>query len=150
MADEMQDSTGQPAQEPQGQAGQKMPAEQGRGERTRARRTFRPQVDIYETEQGLMLLADVPGAKPEGLEITLERHVLTIRAEVEDHAPEGYSPVYQEYEVGDFECQFTLSGDFDTEKIEANLVDGVLRLTIPRAAEAAPRTIKVKAAGASS
>ena len=67
MADEMQDSTRQPAQEPQGQAGQKMPAEQGRGERTRARRTFRPQVDIYETENGLMLLADVPGAKPEGL-----------------------------------------------------------------------------------
>ena len=145
MADEMQDFTGQPAQEPQGQAGQKMPAEQGRGERTRSRRTFRPQVDIYETEQGLMLLADVPGAKPEGLEITLERHVLTIRAEVEDHAPEGYSPVYQEYEVGDFECQFTLSGDFDADKIEASLVDGVLKLMIPRSPEAQPRRIEIKA-----
>ena len=64
--------------EPQEQAEQKFPAEQGGGERTRSRRTFRPQVDIYETEQGLMLLADVPGAKPEGLEITLERQVLTI------------------------------------------------------------------------
>jgi len=126
---------------------EKMPAEQVAGERTRSRRTFRPPVDIYETEQGLMLLADVPGAEPEGLRITLERRVLNVWAEVEDHAPEGYSSIYREYEVGDFECQFTLSGDFDAEKIEASLTDGVLRLTIPRVAEAAPRTIQVKAGG---
>jgi HSP20 family molecular chaperone IbpA len=143
MADETTNATGQPEQ--QGQSGQKTPADQGRGERTRSRRTFRPQVDIYETENGLMLLADVPGAKPEGLEITLERHVLTIRAEVEDRAPQGYSPVYQEYEVGDFECQFTLSGDFDADKIEASLVDGVLKLMIPRSPEAQPRRIEIKA-----
>jgi HSP20 family molecular chaperone IbpA len=143
MADETTNATGQPEQ--QGQSGQKTPADQGRGERTRSRRTFRPQVDIYETEDGLMLLADVPGAKPEGLEITLERHVLTIRAEVEDRAPQGYSPVYQEYEVGDFECQFTLSGDFDADKIEASLVDGVLKLMIPRSPEAQPRRIEIKA-----
>ena len=143
MADETTNATGQPEQ--QGQSGQKTPADQGRGERTRSRRTFRPQVDIYETENGLMLLADVPGAKPEGLEITLERHVLTIRAEVENRAPQGYSPVYQEYEVGDFECQFTLSGDFDADKIEASLVDGVLKLMIPRSPEAQPRRIEIKA-----
>src|SRR5919205_3183760 len=138
MTDDTTNVAGQPTQDQQGQAGQKMPAEQGPGERTRSRRTFRPRVDIYETEQGLMLLADMPGAKPDGLDITLERRVLSIRADVEDRAPEGYSPVYQEYEVGDFECQFTLSGDFDAEHIEANLTDGVLRLTIPRTAEAAP------------
>ena len=145
MADETPNVTGQPEQERQGQAGQKMPAEPGGGERTRARRTFRPQVDIYETDQGLTLLADVPGAKPDGLDITLERRVLTIRAEVEDHAPEGYSPVYQEYEVGDFECQFTLSGDFDADRIEASLTNGVLRLTIPRTAQPEARKIEVKA-----
>ena len=145
MTDDTTNVAGQPTQDQQGQAGQKMPAEQGPGERTRSRRTFRPRVDIYETEQGLMLLADVPGAKPEGLEITLERHVLTIRAEVENRAPQGYSPVYQEYEVGDFECQFTLSGDFDADKIEASLVDGVLKLMIPRSPEAQPRRIEIKA-----
>src|SRR3954470_11345363 len=59
---------------------EKMPAEQVVGERTRSRRTFRPPVDIYESEQGLMLLADVPGATPEGLHITLERHVLNVWA----------------------------------------------------------------------
>ncbi len=127
---------------------QKMPVEQeGGGERTRSRLTFRPRVDIYETESGLMLLADVPGAKPEGLTITLERRVLSIRAEVEDHAPTGYSPIYQEYQVGDFECEFTLSGDFDPDRIEAHLSAGVLRLTIPRAEQVAARTIKITAGG---
>src|SRR3954464_14552949 len=83
--------------------GQKTPVEQQGGERTRSRLTFRPRVDIYETESGLRLLADVPGAKPEGLTITLERRVLSVRAEVEEHAPAGYSPIYQEYQVGDFD-----------------------------------------------
>ena len=147
MAKKTQKGTGQQEQEQQDETGQKMPAEQEGGERTRSRTTFRPRVDIYETDRGLMLLADVPGAKPEGLHIMLERRVLTIRAEVEDHAPEGYSPVYQEYEVGDFECRFTLSGDFDPGKIEASLADGVLRLTTPRAEQPEARTIKVKAGG---
>jgi HSP20 family molecular chaperone IbpA len=145
-SEEKQDAARQQASEQHAQS-EKMLAEQVVGERTRSRRTFQPPVDIYENEQGLMLLADVPGAQPERLHVTLERHVLNIWAEVEDHAPEGYSSTYREYEVGDFERQFTLSGDFDAEKIEASLTDGVLRLTIPRAAEAAPRTIKVKAAG---
>jgi len=92
-----------------------------------------------------MLLADMPGAKPEGLTITLDRRVLNVRAAVEEHAPEGYSAIYHEYELGDFECDFTLSGDFDADKIEASLTNGVLRLTIPRAEQAEARTIKIKA-----
>ena len=102
-------------------------------------------MDIRETEHGLMLLADVPGAKSEGLTITLDRRALNVHAKVEDHAPEGYSPIYQEYQIGDFECDFTLSGDFDAEKIEASLANGVLRLTIPRVEQAEARTIKIKA-----
>jgi HSP20 family protein len=127
------------------QAEQKMPAESQGGERTRSGRTFRPRVDIRETEIGLMLLADVPGARPEGLTITLDRRALNVHAAVEDHAPEGYSPIYQEYQIGDFECDFTLSGDFDAERIEASLTNGVLRLTVPRAEQAGARTIKIKA-----
>ena len=127
------------------QAEQKMPAETQGAERTRSGRTCRPAVDIRETEHGLMLLADVPGAKSEGLTITLDRRALNVHAKVEDHAPEGYSPIYQEYQIGDFECDFTLSGDFDAEKIEASLANGVLRLTIPRVEQAEARTIKIKA-----
>ena len=150
MAKTTKSAPGQQGSEPQGTAEpneQKMPVEQGGGERTRSRLTFRPRVDIYETESGLMLLADVPGAKPEGLTITLERRVLSVRAEVEEHAPDGYSPIYQEYQVGDFECEFTLSGDFDPDRIEARLNEGVLRLTIPRAEQPAARTIKITAGG---
>ena len=148
MAKKTETASGpQAGEEPQGQAGRKMPAEQEGGERTHSRRTFPPPVDIYETERGLVLLADVPGATPEGLSILLERRVLTIVAEVADHAPEGYSPVYREYEVGDFECRFTRSGDFDPDKIEASLADGVLRVTIPRAAQPEARTIKVATGG---
>jgi HSP20 family protein len=150
MAKTTKSAPGQQGSEPQGTTEpneQKVPVEQEGGERTRSRLTFRPRVDIYETESGLMLLADVPGAKPEGLTITLDRRVLSVRAEVEEHAPQGYSPIYQEYQVGDFECEFTLSGDFDPDRIEAGLSDGVLRLTIPRAEQAAARTIKITAGG---
>src|SRR5215217_1948457 len=148
MAKTTKSAPGQQVPEPQGTSEpneQKTPIEQGQGERTRSRLTFWPRVDIYETESGLMLLADVPGAKPEGLTITLDRRVLSIRAEVEEHAPDGYSPIYQEYQVGDFECEFTLSGDFDPDRIEARLSEGVLRLTIPRAQQPAARTIKITA-----
>ena len=144
MAKPTQSSGSNPDPEP-GQPEQKRPAEQPGGERTRARRTFRPSVDIYEVENGLMLLADVPGSTPEGVTITLERRALTIHAQVEEHSPEGHSLVYQEYEVGDFECQFTLSGEFDADRIEANLTNGVLQLTIPKAPEAQARTIQIKA-----
>jgi HSP20 family molecular chaperone IbpA len=148
MAKTRTSTPGQQGAEPQDsseQNEQKTPVEQQGGERTRSRLTFRPRVDIYETESGLILLADVPGAKLEELTITLERRVLSIRAEVKDHAPAGYSPIYQEYQVGDFESEFTFSGDFDPDRIEAGLSDGVLRLTIPRAEQPAARTIKITA-----
>ena len=80
---------------------------------------------------------------PEGLEVTLEKRVLSIYGRVEDDAPEGYSQAYHEYAVGDFERQFTLSGDFDINGIEANLKYGVLHLAVPRAPEAAAKRIKV-------
>ena len=136
--------TDQPEREQEGPE-QKRPAEEQGGERTRSRRTFRPAVDIYEVENGLMLLADVPGATSEGVTVTLERRVLSVHAQAAEHAPEGHSLVHQEYEVGDFECQFTLSGEFDADRIEASLTNGVLELTIPKAAEAQARTIQIKA-----
>ena len=79
MANTRKSAPSQQGSEPQGTAEpneQKVPVEQEGGERTRSRLTFRPRVDIYETESGLMLLADVPGAKPDGLKITLDRRVL--------------------------------------------------------------------------
>jgi HSP20 family protein len=122
---------------------EKIPAEQIGGERTRQPAAFHPRVDIYETETGLVLVADLPGVRSDGLDITLEKQVLTIHGRAEDDAPEGYSPVYREYEVGDFERHFTLGGDFDIDRIEADLRDGVLRLSIPRAPEPEARRIAI-------
>ena len=87
MAEPSQGGDSRPAPESE----QKRPAEQQGGERTRSRRTFRPAVDIYEVENGLMLLADVPGATPEGVAVTLERRGLSIHAQAAEHAPEGHS-----------------------------------------------------------
>lgn len=123
----------------------KVPAERNGGEPTRSRPSFRPRADIYETETGLVLLADLPGARADAIEIGLERRELTLRAPVEDAAPEGMSPLYREYAVGDFERRFQLSGDFDTDAIEARYTDGVLRLTIPTAQQAQARRIEIKA-----
>jgi len=146
MANERQDEREEvEVYERHGEGERKLPAEEGRGERTRARPTFRPRVDIYETDEGLVLVADVPGARREGLDLTLEKRVLTLRARVEDHALEGMSPLYREYQVGDYERSFQFSGDFDAENISAHLKDGVLTLRVPKAPQAQARKIEVRA-----
>ena len=130
------------ANQPENEA--KLPAEQGAGERTHDRPMFLPRVDIYETQTGLVVAADLPGVKPDGLEVTLEKRVLSIYGRVDEETPEGYSLVYREYEVGDFERQFTLSGDFDINGIEADLKDGMLHLVIPRTPEPEAKRIEVR------
>jgi len=137
-----QQSQAAQANQPENEA--KLPAEQGAGERTHDRPMFLPRVDIYETETGLVVAADLPGVKPDGLEVTLEKRVLSIYGRVDEETPEGYSLVYREYEVGDFERQFTLSGDFDINGIEANLEDGMLHLAIPRAPEPEAKRIQIR------
>ena len=114
-------------------------------ERTHTRRVYIPRTDIYETNESLVLVADMPGVAPDGLDVTLEGRELTIRGRTRDAAPEGYSPVYREYEGGDYERVFTLSEDIDAERIEARLGDGVLRLTLPKAGPAQARRIQVQA-----
>ena len=123
---------------------EKVRADQQAGERTHDRPVFRPLVDIYETEKGLVLAADLPGVGADGLDITLEKRVLTIYGRVSHAAPQGFSPVHREYEIGDFERQFTLSGDFDTDAIEADLSDGVVKITIPKAPEPQAKRIDVR------
>jgi HSP20 family protein len=125
----------------------KLPAEQERGERTHDRLVFRPRVDIFETETGLALAIDLPGVAPDGLEVTLENRVLTIYGRVDSDAPEGFSPIYREYEIGDYERQFTLAGDFDAEGIKADLRDGVLNLAIPRAPQPEAKRMQLSSAG---
>jgi HSP20 family protein len=122
----------------------KLPAEQEEGERTRERLVFSPRVDIHETEDALVIMADLPGVRTNNLSIHLEKRVLTIHGRVDEIAPAGYSPLYQEYEVGDYERRFTLAGDFDIDNVEAELENGVLRLTIPKAPAPEAKRVQVR------
>jgi HSP20 family protein len=110
------------------------------GTRTRER-DITPPVDIYETPDDLVVMADLPGVTKEDLEVRVENNLLTIRGHAR-HAAQG-APMYREYETGHFFRQFELTGKIDTAKISAELKHGVLLLHLPKAAEAKPRKIEV-------
>jgi len=114
-------------------------------ERTRECRCFAPRADIYEMNDQLVIVMDVPGADENSLDVTLEKDVLTVTAYVDAVAPEGYGLAYAEYEVGDYQRSFKLSDEIDREKISATIKDGVLRLYLPKAAAVLARKIDVKA-----
>lgn len=115
-------------------------------ERTRATRAYVPRVDIYETDNEIKLVADMPGVNEESLDITLEKNVLSIDGYVNSIAPSNYNLAYAEYDEGDYHRRFTLSNEIDQDKIEASMKHGVLHLTLPKAAIAKSRKIAVKAA----
>ena len=114
-------------------------------ERTRDRPVYLPRVDIVETGDALEILADMPGVARDGVEVTLEQRVLTVRGRAEVPAPEGMAPLYLEYEPGDYERVFALSDAVDPAGIEARVRGGVLHLRLPKAGPAALRRIEVKA-----
>ena len=114
-------------------------------EQTKPGLVFTPSVDIFEDEKELVLLADMPGAQSNALNIDLRDNTLTLVGEVEPFESAGEEDVLAEYEVGKYYRQFSLSEVIDQEKIDAQLKDGVLRLTLPKVEKAAPRTISVQA-----
>ncbi len=122
---------------------------QGRGEArpegTRSVPVFTPPADIYETKDALVLLLEMPGVERDSINITLDRRVLTITGQCNPGVPEGYSLSHAEYREGDYERAFTLSEEIDSERIEATLKNGVLKVTLPKVKPAPARTITVKA-----
>lgn len=112
-------------------------------EQTKTGLIFSPNVDIYETDQALTLLADLPGVKKEDLKIDLRDNTLTLIGDVETAGGSDEQDLLIEYEQGRYYRQFTLSEVIDQNRIEANLKDGVLKLTLPKVEKATPRTIAV-------
>ena len=127
------------------QDAQKQEIDEAEAERTRDRKAFVPRADIYEDEDGIVIVTDVPGVDENAVEITLEKSVLTIDGYVEPQAPEGYTLAYAEYEVGDYQRSFKLSNQIDLDGIEATVKDGVLRLLLPKVGPAKTKKIAVKA-----
>jgi len=115
-------------------------------ERTRECRCFVPRADIYEIDDQIVIVADVPGVDEKSVDITLEKNILTINAYVDPEDMTGYALQYAEYEIGDYQRSFRLSDEVDREKIEATIKDGILSLYLPKAAAARARKIGVKAA----
>ena len=105
---------------------------------------FMPSTDIYETKDSIVVLAEMAGVSPEGVDISLERRVLTIRGRSTANEHAGYQRVYNEYSDGDYERVFTLSENIDRDRIEATLKDGVLQLVLPKAEAAKARKIELK------
>jgi HSP20 family protein len=114
-------------------------------ERTRPGKAYIPRADIYETADELVIVADMPGVDENSLDITLEKNVLSLKGFVEFPTPDNYSLAYAEYEVGDFERNFTLSNDIDRESISAKVKNGVLYVHLPKAAPAKTKKITVNA-----
>ena len=111
-------------------------------EQTKPGLVFTPEVDIYETETEIILLADLPGVKPENLDIDLRENTLTITGEV-DPAYTDEEEIFIEYETGKYYRQFSISQIIDQDKIDAELKDGVLRLHMPKAQKAVPKKIAI-------
>jgi HSP20 family molecular chaperone IbpA len=114
-------------------------------ERTRNRKVYVPKVDIYETKDAMVLIADMPGVDNQSVDITLEKNVLTITGNVESTSYEGKTLAYAEYDTGDYQRAFTISDEVDQDRIEAMVENGVLRLTLPKIEKAKIRKIAIKA-----
>jgi HSP20 family protein len=120
---------------------QKDRAEQARPEATRGVH-FVPHVDIYETDHELLLFADVPGVRPEDVDLHYENGELVLHARVQPRQQQG-NALLREYDEGDFYRAFSIHESIDATKIEANCKNGVLTVRLPKVEAIKPRQIKV-------
>ena len=117
---------------------------QEESERTRECPCFVPRTDIYETDDNIVVLIDMPGVGKDNINVSLEKNILSVNGYVDLEAPEGYSLALAEYRQGDYERSFRISDHVERDNIEAQYKDGALLLTLPKAEEAKERKIPVK------
>lgn len=123
-------------------AGGNNPAAKGADTTRDGSRYLIPAVDIYETEDGLTVEADMPGVARDGVDVRVEDNTLTIRGKVGNGSAKG--EFFREYELQDYFRQFKLNERVDQEKISAQLTHGVLKLHLPKAKAAKPHRIAVQ------
>lgn len=114
-------------------------------EPTRSGPVYMPAVDIFETDQAITVLADMPGVEPENLTIDLKENTLNLTGRVTPVESPKESYLLFEHRAGTFQRKFTLSEAIDQSRIDAKLTDGVLRLELPKVEKAKPRQIAVRA-----
>jgi HSP20 family protein len=113
-------------------------------ERTVPGRFYVPYTDVYETEDALAVVMEMPGVDRKDVEVELKDDVLRVEGRIDFSKYEGMEPVYTEYNVGHWTRSFALSDKVDRERIAAQLEDGVLTLTLPKTAEARPHRIAIR------
>ena len=107
-------------------------------------RVFIPTADIYESQDALTVILEIPGVEKDNVDVRVEEGMLNIEGRLDLGKYQGLQPLYTEYNIGHYARSFRLSSKIDQGKISADLKDGVLSLTLPKAEQAKPRTIKVK------
>jgi HSP20 family protein len=112
-------------------------------EQTVPGRHFVPTADIFETDEALTVIMEMPGVEKKDVNIALEEDVLRVEGKIDFSKYQGMEPVYTEYMVGHYTRGFTLSGKINRDGISAQLDDGVLTLTLPKMKEAMPRRIAI-------
>ena len=115
----------------------------GKEEKTVPARYYIPNSDIFETDDTLTVVMEMPGVERKDVDIRLENGVLRVEGRIDFSKYEGLEPVYTEYNVGPYARAFTLSDKIDQDKISAELDEGVLTLTLKKAKEAVPRRISI-------
>jgi len=112
-------------------------------EKTTPGRYFVPYADIYETDEALAVVMEMPGVEKADLDVGLDNDVLRVDGRIDFSKYKDMEPVYAEYNVGHYARSFALSDAIDQERISASLEDGVLTLTLPKAKRAEPRRIAI-------
>jgi len=112
-------------------------------EKTVPARYYVPNTDIYETDDALTVVMEIPGVEKKDVDVHLENDVLRIEGRLDFGKYEGLEPLYTEYNVGHFARAFTLSSKIDQQQISAKVEDGVLMLTLKKARDAVPRRIAI-------
>ena len=106
-------------------------------------RVFQPVTDIFETDQALTVVLEMPGVNKESVEVGVENDVLTINGQIDFSKYGGLQPLYIEYNIGNYSRSFQISSKIDQDGIKAELKDGVMTLVLPKAEKAKPRRISV-------
>jgi HSP20 family molecular chaperone IbpA len=106
---------------------------------------LRPQVDIYEDAHGIMVQAEMPGVSKERLNVQADRNNLLIEGEAEIDMPQGMEAIYADVQATRYARSFVLSGELETDAIDAKMKDGVLTIRIPKRSEFRPRKVEVRA-----
>jgi HSP20 family protein len=123
---------------------QKKREQETKEETTLPLRVFLPTADIYETQDALTVILEMPGVEKGNVDVRVEEGVLRVQGRLDVAKYQGLQPLYIEYNVGHYSRSFQLSSKIDQSKIEAALKDGVLSLSLPKVEEAKPRTIDVR------